>query len=69
VATVASYTLEEIADELGVPVEDVFTVAEVELLDPGQYDADHEQVSESGRAAIIAHFHGGIDPDGEAAPA
>jgi hypothetical protein len=69
VATVASYTLEEIADELGIPVEDVFTVAEVELLDPGQYDADRETVSESGRAAILAHFHGGTDPDDEAAPA
>jgi len=69
VAPVASYTLQEIADELGVPLADVFTVAEVELEDPGQYDAENETVSESGRAAILAHFHGGTDPEDEAAPA
>jgi hypothetical protein len=57
-----SFTLREVAEEIGVPVEDVFTVAEVELTDPDTYDPESETVSEQGRQAIIQHFHGGTDP-------
>jgi hypothetical protein len=58
-----SHRLSDIANELGVPVEDVFTVAEIELVDPELYDADEETVSEQGREVLITHFHGGADPE------
>jgi hypothetical protein len=57
------YTLGQIAGELDVDEEDVFTVAEVELGDPELYDPESETVSGEGRRLLIEHFNGGIDPE------
>ncbi len=62
-AAMRSYTLSELAEELGVPVADVFTVAEVELVEPELYDPEAETVSEQGRERLLTHFKGGSDPE------
>lgn len=54
--------LQSIADELGVPFQDVFVVAESEILDSDMFDDDREAVTPHGRRIIVAHFYGGIDP-------
>lgn len=54
--------LQAIADDLDVPVDDVRTVADIELgLDV--YDPDSEQVNDIGANLLITHFRGGVDPE------
>jgi len=54
--------LREIAEEIGVPVEDIATVAQIELIEPDEYDPVEEKVSSAGREALLVHFRGGRDP-------
>ncbi len=53
--------LSDIADELGVSVEDVETVAFIECSNT-MFDDDCEAVTPEGRDAIVLHFNGGSDP-------
>ena len=55
------WSLQKVADDLRVDVDDVFTVAEVELL-PEEYDNEAERVTERGRQLLELHFAGGSDP-------
>lgn len=57
-----AYMLREIAEEIGVPVEDIATVAQIELIEPDEYDPVEEKVSSAGREALLVHFRGGRDP-------
>jgi len=55
-------SLRAVADELGVPIDDVALVADVELGGPPHYDPDAEAVTEDGRRHLVEHFYGGTDP-------
>ncbi|MEU6714178.1 hypothetical protein ABZ897_22150 [Nonomuraea sp. NPDC046802] len=55
------YTVDAVANELGVSVRDMTVVADVELGGPPLYDPDG-YVSENGRRRLIDHFLGGVDP-------
>lgn len=55
-------SLQTIADDLDVSVDDVRTVADIELgLD--MYDPDGEQVNDTGAKLLVSHFRGGVDPE------
>lgn len=56
------YTLQQVADEIGVSVEDVALVADVELGGPPDYSPDDETVTDEGRRRLVEHFYGGTDP-------
>lgn len=57
------HSFEEIAKELDVSVDDVFVVAESELIDSEFEDEDREYVTDLGRTILIQHFMGGLDPE------
>lgn len=59
---VLPYGLQQIADELDVPLQDVCVVAAVELIEPDEYDSETDTVSERGRILLRRHFAGGTDP-------
>ena len=56
------YSLESIAEELGVPPEDVEVVAQIEVMNE-EWDDDWERVDARGRAVILEHFNGGRDSE------
>lgn len=56
------YTLQQVADEIGVSVEDVALVADAELGGPPDYSPDDETVTDEGRRRLVEHFYGGADP-------
>lgn len=63
-AAAVHYTMRQIAEELGVSIDDVTLVADVELGGPPDYepDLDGGTVTVEGRRVLIQDFHGGTDP-------
>ncbi len=61
-AYVHNFTMQQMAEELDVSVEDVLVVAQIEL-DARLYDEENETVTGRGRELLLEHFHGGRDPD------
>ncbi|WP_084959485.1 hypothetical protein [Thermoactinospora rubra] len=59
------YTLQQVAEEIGVSVEDVTVVAQIELGGPPLYEpgVEDDLVSEEGRRRLLVHYSGGSDPD------
>lgn len=55
------HTLTGVAIDLGVDPVDVLTVATAELT-PAEFDDNTDMVTDAGRAALLAHFSGGTDP-------